>query len=121
MNETTLLTHDEVASAPELRLSQNSVFGYLIWNRIPPKPTVYTSTVSATVFGGRPPFSFDWTMVSGDSSVQAVNPNSSSTAFRANSNTDSFQVQAVYRARVTDAESQTATADVTVTIEREAY
>lgn len=77
---------------------------------------VSSNNTSTTVTGGTAPFTFSWTRVSGStvpqvSSATAQNPN------WFNNNTPEGGYSAVWRVTVTDANSNTATDDINVTLQ----
>lgn len=63
-------------------IPESSVDGYLSWNSVPPRPAVYTPAVTMTVFGGKPPFTFAWTRLSGATEISAVSPSTKYTNFK---------------------------------------
>lgn len=76
-------------------------------------PTLLTtSSVTVTVAGGRPPYSFSW---SDDVQISATDPQKATTAFQATVSPND-QVSATLTCTVTDAKGTTATANVDVTI-----
>lgn len=79
--------------------------------------TLVTGTCTGTVTGGSGGNTYAWTKVSGDA-ITCDSPTAAATTFRAVSLASPEIRVAVWRLTVTDSMGHTATADVTVTIER---
>lgn len=76
---------------------------------------VTSEIVSSVVTGGTGPYTYAWTHISGDTEISATAPTGSSTAFTATCY-DGVTYQAMFRLTVTDANGETTTADVSVTL-----
>jgi hypothetical protein len=79
--------------------------------------TGHADAVTAVATGGTAPLAFSWAKLSGGS-ISADTPGAAQTAFTASGLLDGETRSAVFRCTVTDAHGLTATADVTVTIQR---
>lgn len=75
---------------------------------------VVSSATTVTAAGGSPGYTYAWAFVSGDP-MTVNNPSGATTSFQANMSGDST-LSSVYRCTVHDASGQTATADVSVTL-----
>jgi hypothetical protein len=86
-------------------------------NKIGSTSSITSASVTATPSGGTAPYTHAWTKQSGDS-ITINSASSSVTSFTAASMFEGNSRTAVFRDTVTDANSITGTADITVTIER---
>jgi hypothetical protein len=79
---------------------------------------ITTAASTANASGGTGSYAFVWTRVSGSTGISAVSPNAAASTFTATGLTNGEARSAVMRCTVTDASSNTATVDVSVTITR---
>lgn len=96
-------------------LNDISVFG----NGFVPGTLQAFSPVTCNVVGGIPPYSYNWTYVSGDGSVYANSDGSATTRF-SRYTTDTTLYTAVWKCVVTDAAAATVDSD-TVTVQFEGF
>ena len=78
--------------------------------------TVTTQSATGTPTGGRSPFTYAWTRVSGDTGFTIVSPTSATTTFRRFVN-DEVTYTAVFRCTATDADGVSQNDTVTVEIQ----
>lgn len=102
----TLLT--TVNTAPVVTLSTAVAYGSVYGGG-----TATTEVVTTSIAGGRAPFTYSWTFVSGSATVNVTASTASSTSFYG---TIAYggQAFAVWRCTITDASGQTSHADVDV-------
>lgn len=77
--------------------------------------TATTQSAVGTPTGGRAPFTYAWTRLSGDASITITSPTSSSTTFRRFVDAEQTYV-ATFRCTCTDADGTALTDDVSVSI-----
>jgi hypothetical protein len=104
-----------MAGTPPLQVTASSVSGAAI---SPPSPeTVFTlGSPNTTPTGGVPGYTYSWARVSGSTAININSPTLQNPTWDAFLTAPQLEV-AVWRVTVTDSASNTATADITVTLE----
>lgn len=111
-----------IGAAVSVSLNSSTANGFTGYTPPPAAPStilvVTNPATVATASGGSGSYTYSWARISGSSAITADSPSSSSTTFRGT--VPAGLTTAVFRVTVTDTVTgQTATADVTVTLEYE--
>jgi len=82
--------------------------------------SITTATATVTAAGGTAPYTYAWTRTSGSTLITADSASAATSAFTGATLVSGATYQAIFRCTVTDAAAATKTADVSVSITREA-
>lgn len=107
------ISMDNLRGKSAMSVSANNVSGS--GNGFTSSGSVSTGTPGTTVTGGTSPFTYSWARISGSTVPQISNASAQNPGW-SNLNTPDGTHQAVWRVTVTDANSNTATRDITVTL-----